>query len=109
MTTENHEFMVTSAKQTTTTGNRQCPRRHHRVFNPEDPVHADTSALVDHTANDFQLMANVLTHSDQSLINTSRLRGLLNEATNRWRPLVRSTSQVFEFRRSESEPSQGSA
>jgi len=79
------------------------------VFDPHDPVHVDTSALIDRTANDFQLMANVLTRSDQSLIKTSSLRGLLDEALNRWRPLVRSASQVFEFRRRESEPSQGSA
>lgn len=73
-------------------------------FNSQDELHRGVSSLVDRTAADFQHMANVLTSMDQTLVASSSLRQLLDEALNQWQPHVKFASQVFEARRAQGAP-----
>lgn len=72
------------------------------VFNSEDPLHVGVRSLVDRTAADFAHMAQVLAGVNQTWLDSSPLKQLLDEALRLWTPEVRYASQVYENRQSES-------
>src|SRR5262249_49582489 len=67
-----------------------------------DPVnnnfHALVRGLIDRCAADFNYVATVLNGVDSTLVRSSRLQHLLQDAIRSWYPHVRYTSQVYEQR-----------
>jgi hypothetical protein len=84
----------------------QCILPPETDFDPANPIHTATRAIIDRAAADFTHMANTLAAVDQSFVRASSLQQLLSEAINLWRPHVRYTSQAFESAR-QSQPNPG--
>jgi hypothetical protein len=71
-------------------------------FDPtNNESHALIRGLIDRCAADFQYVARVLNGVDQTMVQSSRLQHLLQDAIQTWYPHVRFTSQVHEWRRTQ--------
>jgi len=71
-------------------------------FDPgNNDFHALISGLIDRCAADFQYVARVLNGVDQTIVQSSRLQHMLQDAIQTWYPNVRFTSQVQEQRRTQ--------
>lgn len=64
-------------------------------FKEDDPFHTLVRRIVDMSAADFEVMANILNKCDQPKLQTNQLVHLLNEAKDFLRIHVRTTAQVF--------------
>jgi hypothetical protein len=64
-------------------------------YNEELPFHQLIIRITDMSAADFQTMATVLEHCDQTRLTRNKIAHLLEEAKDLWRPSVRTSTQAM--------------
>jgi hypothetical protein len=64
-------------------------------YNENEPWHVTVKTMVDISAKDFNFIAGVLGRVDQSRVNASIYKSMLDEAVTRWRPYIRNTEENY--------------
>jgi hypothetical protein len=64
-------------------------------FDEENRFHTLVRRIVDMSAADFEVIANILSKCEQPRLQTNKLVHLLNEMKEFWRTHVKTTAQVF--------------
>ena len=67
-------------------------------FDPQNSFDAACKRSVDMSAQDFDIMAGIISRVDLTRLNQNALNHLLEETKSTWKDLVKNSSQVYETR-----------